>query len=225
MLVDCTATQVPMEQDLLPAGVVGEQRVPLSLSGHGASRVISEPVSIQRVGSGKFLVLDLGRSPPAFDLSRGPWGGETRPISMYIRDVSLLSEEDYAAMVPPVCIKNFPADLGDKSLVFSGCGEDGSVGKHSWFHLSRPQEAKPLVVRGRLLTNDSGSPGTSKLVVNWNGVEVGSLAIESREFEFSCPLPPGKAAGKLELEFSAAQPLPDKDLQTCVQLTFVGFEP
>jgi hypothetical protein len=202
MLVAGTTTRLPGDRDLPPAAVVGDQRVSLPFAGRGAARVISEPVSLQQIGAANFLVLDLGLAPSAFDAEKSPWGSDPRPITMFIRDVSLLCEEDYIALLPPACVKNFPADLGNKHLEFSGCEEDGSVGKLSWFKLSRSRTAGTVVVRGEIPVTDLGSRGQNQLVVKWNGVEVGRNTFSRGQFEFHGSLPAGDGPGKLELQFS-----------------------
>jgi hypothetical protein len=230
MLVECTSTTLLVEEDVLPAAVVGEERVPLPISGRGASRVISEPLSVQQVGDCKFVVLDLGRTPPPFEAAKSPWGSETRPISMYIRDVSLLSEGEYAALTPPEGVKSFPAGLSDKRLIFWGCGEDGSVGKQSWFRLSRPESAGSVAVRGEIPHVDAHTITKNQLQVKWNGVEIGQKMILSGQFEFRVPLPASAGPGRLELLFSNSWPLQRSTnnslppTQTSAVLSFIGFE-
>jgi hypothetical protein len=224
MLVEGTTNNLSQDLDLPPAAVIGEQRVSLPFAGQGAARVISEPLSVQRVGANKFLILDLGRTPPAFDAAKSPWGSEARPITMYIRDVSILSEQEFAAMTPPECVKNFPADLGNKQLVFSGCGEDGNVGKQSWFRLSRPQSGGSVVVHGEIPSADGKTIGQNQLLVKWNGVEVGQKTSISGQFEFRATLPPGAGPGKLELQFSSSESIAHSPRQVSAALSFVGIE-
>ncbi len=231
MLVECTATHPPLDEGMVPAAVVGDQRVSLPLSGQGASRVISEPLAVQQVGCSKFLVLDLGHSPPVFDANKSPSGGETRPISMYIRDVSLLTEEEFGALVPPACVKSFPSDLANKQLAFSGCGEDGRVGKESWFRLSRPGTTGSVVVRGEVPGSAAKTFGQNQLLVKWNSIEVGQIMTISGQFEFRASLPPGAETGKLELQFANSWPFPPSTNQlipsthhVSAVLSFVGFE-
>lgn len=225
LMISGTATFIPGTQDLPPAAIVGDRRVMLPLAGQGAARVVSEPISVQTVGTSQFLLLDLAPSA-AINPAANSSAPDARQISLYLRDVSLLSEEEYAALVPPECLRAFPADLAQKHVEFSGCGEEGSVGKHSWFRLSQPQTSAPLVVRGRLASEDSGTPIQNELQLKWNGVQIWRQAIGSREFEVRVPPPPGGKAGKLELEFSEAYSRPPSVTRlVSAQLTFVGFEP
>jgi hypothetical protein len=219
-----TATFIPGEQELPAAAVVGDRRVLLPLTGQGAARVISEPVSLQTVGTSKYLLVDLARPIPPPTSDGHTVMRDLRQISMYVRDVSLLSEEEYAALMPPKNVKAFPADLAQKHLEFSGCTEDGTVGKHSWFRLGQPRTSTFLVVRGRPIKKDSNSNDGNQLVVKWKGVEVGRKAIGSDEFEFRVELPRGNGPGKLELEFSESHLPPSYNRHVSAQLIFVGFE-
>jgi hypothetical protein len=211
------------EQVLPSAAAVGDRRVAFPLTGQGAARVVSEPISLQTAGTSKYLLLDLARPipPPSNDPS---WVLDHRQISMHLRDVSLLSEEEYAAMEPPGSVKAFPAGLAQKNLEFSGCAEDGRVGKHSWFRLSQPRSPAALFVRGRLHKKDFNSNDGNQLVVKWKGVEVGRKTIESTEFEFRVEMSQESGSGKLELEFSEAYLVPPINHHVSAQLSFVGFE-
>ncbi|HEV3383349.1 MAG TPA: hypothetical protein VG097_00970 [Gemmata sp.] len=225
VLVAGTTTYVPGDHELLAAAAVGDRRVSLPLIGQGSARVVSEPISLQSVGASNYLLLDLARPVPPATNGDPTVAQDHRQISLYLRDVSLLSEEDYAALVPPQSIKAFPADLARKNLEFSGCIEDGTVGKHSWFRLGQPRNPASLVVRGRLFKKEPNGKEANQLFVKWKGVEVGRKTIEAGEFEFRIEIPGGVGPGKLELEFSESPLVPQLNCHVCAQLTFVGFEP
>jgi hypothetical protein len=225
VLVAGTTTYVAGEHELLSAAAVGDRRVSLPLIGQGAARVVSEPISLQTVGASNYLLLDLARPQPPATNGDPSVAQDHRQISMYLRDVSLLSEEEYAAVVPPQSLKTFPADLARKNLEFSGCIEDGTVGKHSWFRLGQPRNSTSLVVRGRLFKYEPNSKEANQLFVKWKGVEVGRKTIEGGDFELRVEIPRSAQPGKLELEFSESPLVPQLNCHVCGQLTFVGFEP
>jgi hypothetical protein len=223
LLVSGTCCYMPGEMDLPPIAAVGNERVPLACVGQGAARVASPPFVVQTIGTSKFCVLDLGASAARnAPNTPGPW--DYRQISFYLRDVSLLSEEDYAAMIPPECMQSFPADLALKNAEFSGCLEDGSIGKSSWFRLSRPRMDAPLIVRGGLSRMASEPFEKNELVLKWNGVELGRKTVDSDLFEFRVSMPEGEKIGKLELEFAAARCIAPGSRKVSAQLKFVGFE-
>jgi hypothetical protein len=223
VLLAGTATFFPGEQELPPAVVVGDRRISLPLTGQGAAKVVSEPISLQTVGASNYLLLDLAHPLPPAD-SDPSLSRDHRQPSLYVRDVTLLSEEEYAVLVPPESIKDFPKDLAHKSLEFSGCTEDGTVGKRSWFRLSQPHNPASLVVRGRGYLKDPNSNDGDQLIVKWNGVEVGRKTIVSSEFEIRVELPRGVGPGKLDVEFSEGHLVPQIKRHVSAQLTFVGFE-
>jgi hypothetical protein len=223
VLLAGTATFFPGEQELPPAVVVGDRRISLPLTGQGAAKVVSEPISLQTVGASNYLLLDLSRPSPPVD-SDPSVARDHRQLSLHVRDVSLLSEEEYAALVPPESIKEFPKDLAHKSLEFSGCMEDGTVGKRSWFRFSQPRNPASLVVRGRGYLKNPNSNDGDQLIVKWNGVEVGRKTIVTSEFEIRVELPRGVGPGKLDLEFSDGHLVPQSNRHVSAQLTFVGFE-
>lgn len=226
LLLSGTSTYIPDDFDVPPASVVGDRRVPLPMVGQGAARVVSESFSLQKTELGSFFVLDFGRNPKPPKPAEHPLRWDSRQISFYVRDVSLLSEEEYAAMAPPACLRIFPLDLSNKQLEFSGCMEEGTVTKQSWFRLTQPQKEAPLQVRGRLPSNGNDGVDPNTLIVKWNGAEIGRKTITSFEFALSFPVPPGTGPGKVELEFANSRNVsPTTTVQISAQLTFVGFEP
>jgi hypothetical protein len=219
-MVAGTATYLAGRKELPNVFVVGDKQISLPFSGEGAARVISEPISTQSMGNSRFILLDLGPIPPRPSHTDRAQASDPRQISLYLRDVSLLTEEEYAAIAPPKCLKSFPADLGQKQLEFSGCEENGSVANHAWFRLMRPESSGPLIVRGRLLQIERNTTSVTTLRVKWDGAEVGQWEIETSEFDFSVPLPDGHGPGRLELEFTR-----NHSSHTAIaQLTFVGFD-
>ncbi len=225
MVIAGTTSFIPEGRDLPPAAVVGDRRVSLPLIGQGAARVISEPVSVQTITSGHFIILELGQIAATTKQGNDLLPSDPRPISLYMRDVTLLSEEEYASRVPPECVKTFPQDLSLKHLEFSGCEETGLVSTKSWFRLTQPQSQVPLQVRGRLAGKGTSPAEQNTVIVKWNGAELGRKTIISSEFSLSFSVPPGIGPGKVELEFATARSVPPSTFKVSAQLTFVGFEP
>jgi hypothetical protein len=225
LVLTCTASHLPGNRDLPAAEVVGDRRVQLPLTGIGAARVASEPVAFQTLDTGKYLALDLGRANASPRPGKRGVRTDPRKISVYLRDISAVSEDEYARLAPPRCVTEFPTGLADKHLEFSGCCEDGWVGKRSWFRLSRPAGATEVVVRGMLPQIGDDAGFQTELSVKWNGAEVGRRTIKVGDFEVRLPVPPGTDPGKVELEFAHARPLPAPDERvTGARLKFVGFD-
>jgi hypothetical protein len=224
MVIAGTTSFIPEERDLPPAAVVGDRHVSLPLIGQGAACVVSEPVPVQSMAGGHFLILDLGQLAASSQQGNNSLPRDPRPISLHVRDVSLLSDEEYASRVPPESVKTFPQDLSLKHLEFSGCEETGLVSTKSWFRLMQPQSEVPLQVRGRLAGSGTSPLEQNALIVKWNGAELGRKMIDSREFSLSFSVPPGIGPGKVELEFTAARSVPPSTFKVSAQLTFVGFE-
>jgi hypothetical protein len=224
VLLAGSATAIAGEQTLQTVSVVGDKRVSVPLTGQGSARVVSEPVSVQHVWDSNFLMLDLGNPTPPPE-SKNPFMWDPRRISLYVRDVSLLTEEEYAAMRPPEGVKTFPDGLTEKTLEYSGCAEEGSVGRQSWFRLTSPGPAAALVVRGKLPKAPGLTALKNELVVRWNGAELGRASINADEFEWRAPAPVAAGAGKLELEFARAYSSPPAlPRSVSAKLTSLGFE-
>ncbi|MGH7172362.1 MAG: hypothetical protein ACRELG_18960, partial [Gemmataceae bacterium] len=88
---------------LPPASVIGTQRLPLDMTGRGSSRVCSPPLTPQTIDGHYYLAIDLGAEGARIPIPRlgllGLWGKDVpldpRCLVGYLRDVSLLSQEDY----------------------------------------------------------------------------------------------------------------------------------
>jgi hypothetical protein len=223
----------PAARGVPPVRVVGDRRVPLGAVGTGAARLVSPPLSPQAIGPGQYLVLEFGepaRNPNRLPAAEQLWGTDLprdrRWLSGHVRDISIITEEEYAAFRPPQAVAKFPNDLLHPHLEFSGFVEDGWAGAESKVRLTQPEPGMEAVIRGQI----PGFPGNenfrTELTVFIDGRPVETRALKTGDFEVRAPA--GDATGPrwVELRFSNSFRLPAPDGRVvAAHLRFVGFEP
>ena len=143
--------------DQLPRSVaIGVAREPFRLIGHGSARVFSAEVTPLPIDGMRFVGLNLGRKPNL--LPQPPRTGimqlygrnvvlDSRHVSVFARDISLVPEHLYMTMHPPSNVKSFPADLANPALQYSGVYEDGWISDRAYFILKPVAPNSKLFVR------------------------------------------------------------------------------
>src|SRR5439155_3422792 len=120
------------------------ERQRLPMVGRGSARVFSPPMTPQIIEGRAFLGLDMGVDGEPFPERRSGlmalYGTDValdrrRPVG-FLRDISLVSQEEYGRLAPPSKLESFPADLENPDLEYSGIYEDGRVSEASYFQLA-----------------------------------------------------------------------------------------
>ncbi|MFN8419822.1 MAG: hypothetical protein U0528_11375 [Anaerolineae bacterium] len=217
------------------ASVVGDQRYPFQVVGRGSARLFSPPLKAQSFDGLEYLLVDLGSDltdeflPPAQSGIMRLFGTNINRFSglslAYLRDLSLMAEEEYARLVAPTSLSKFPQDLDNPALEYSGVYEDGWLSEAAFFGLEKSSNAGDLVVSG--LVPQIGDPNfstTLRLLVD--DVELANSTLQTGEFEVrvsSASIVAGRH--RVELQFSAVQKLPGGDRRPAAAvLKMVGFE-
>lgn len=222
----------PVWRAVPPVRVAGERRADFAAVGMGAVRLVSPPVAPQAVGAGRYLALDFGearRNPNKLSAAEKLWGADLprdrRHLTGHVRDISVLSEEEYAAFRPPRQIAKFPDDLTHPHLEYSGLFEEGWVGKEFKVRLTQPGPGHEAVIRAAIPQVGAAAGFRTEMTVLIDGALVEKRVLAPGEFEVRAP---GGAAGPrwIELRFSHDQQMPAPDGRPVVALIrFAGFEP
>ena len=232
MVVELTSSlAVDGENRLPPAEAIGAGRAKFDTSGRGAMRVFSEPLSPQEVNGRTYVALDMAAEAKQFRPPRRAlmalYGADVnidwRRLVGFVRDISVVSDAQYQAMAPPQVVDEFPADLQDPRLEFSGLYEDGWVSDHAWASLSQPWNSKSLTFKGYVpLIRDPNF--RTEFTVLVDGKEVGRRDLGVGEFEMELPVVAGTGRRRVELRTTAFQrlPVPDQRPVTC-RVTLLGF--
>lgn len=233
VVMELTDTVVKQFGSELPTPKV--QDVVLNFLGRGTGRIYSEPLQPTYIDDIPFISVDMQRAPKQFPSStkglmllygRGV-PADQRRLTSFGRDISLVSEEEYQRLIPPVQLRNFPEDLSNKNLEYSGIYEDGWISERAFFVLSKNEASTSLTVAGTVPQIDDVGFKTI-LSLRINGKEVASKTLSTGAFEINVPVSrsPGEPARKrLDLIFSRSQQLPGADGRiTGGIINFIGFK-
>lgn len=209
-----------------PATVVGASRVPLGLEGRGSARVLSAPLTPQVIGGVPYLLLDMGVNgvlPPGERSGvQALYGNgipvDSRFLTSYVRDISLVSAAQYAALRPPLALSSFPSSLGNPDLEYAGLYEDGWMGADAFARLAGGPAAE-LEVKGEV------PAGAGKhLEVLINGHVVDSTPVLPGALDVRVPVAASRADRRVELRFAETIHLLAPDLRpAAARLTFFGL--
>jgi hypothetical protein len=210
---------------LPPASIVGSNAVRLPFVGRGSGRVFSGPIKPQMIDGQPFILLDMGQPGrlPVTPRSgvQALYGSslslDPRYLTSYVRDVSLVSSAEYAHLRPPSLLREFPRDLGNEDLAYSGIYEDGWVAETSYAMLAAGPRAD-LVVRASVL------PVAKHLVVLVDGKPVYSRDVAPGKLDLRIPVAASTSRRRVGLKWRAAAELGPTDKRPAsALLTTLGF--
>lgn len=224
------ANQLPV-----PA-VIGTERRSFDVAGRGAARLISPPLLPQQIAGRSFLALDMGMDGLPFPEERSGlmrlYGSaiavDPRRLVAFARDISLLSEHDYARLSPPSSLRSFPRDLAHPDLEYFGIYEDGWTSEQASFTLTQPSNTSSLLLRASV-PNITANFQT-QLTVLLDGIPIARRTLSPGPVDLRVPLSPGlrspaPARRRVDLRFAAPQRLPAPDRRPAAALlSFLGFD-
>lgn len=210
VVMHITATPISGRNSALPpAAVVGRQRVAFPLVGAGSARVVSPPLSPQEVAGLPFYALDMGADGRRFadpklglmKLYGKDVPTDSRRLTGFLRDLSLITEEEYAEFRPPTALQRFPADLQTPDLEYSGMAENGSLSLAGFVRLTQPAGARRLVLRGKV-----AAAQTIRLLLDERQIHEQTLS--AGEFVLDVPVKTAAGLHRIAWRFAATDDQP-----------------
>jgi len=214
----------------LPNPTMGNSKV--SFVGRGSARVVSDPIVFTSTIAGPILSIDMGRDgeqfPNRYSGLMNLYGRyvtqDQRRITTFARDISLISDDQYQSLTPPVELKSFPADLANKNLEYSGIYEDGWISETSYFVLTEESSSKFVEVSG-FVPNIGDLQFNTVLKLSIGGMEIASEKLGVGVFELKVPIKESKGKQRIDIAFSKYQQLPGDDARIIGgKLNFIGFK-
>jgi|CZKI01.1.fsa_nt_gi hypothetical protein len=159
VIVDFSRTSLGVGRTMLPekAIVVGDEDYRLPFVGGGSARVVSPVVTPEYYEGQAYITIDFGDMARVIDKPKTGlmrWYGikfalDDRRLIGFTRDISVLTDEEYRAMLRPTKISKFPRDLLEyKGLEYSGIYEDGWTGQDAYFKLGASHAGQVLYFKG-----------------------------------------------------------------------------
>ena len=205
LLLDLTTSLLADgKSELPPATVAGETRVLIGLEGHGAARVLSPPFAPLVVDGVAYALLDLGAEARLMKTPRSGLMGlygrsvalDTRRVVAFIRKIRAVDSEAAHENAAPTRIADFPADLSNPNLQFSGIYEDGWIGNRGFVTLSSVAPGK-AIIRG-LVPGGIGIDSVELTMTAGNSPPVKKL-LKPGSFEIEAPVEGGD---RIHFQFS-----------------------
>lgn len=218
------------ENQLPPAAAIGAKRLNFPIIGRGSARVFSPPLTPQVIAGQTYLSIDMGvdgqtsanRKTGLMKLYGTDISTDQRRLVGYGRDISLVSDEEYANLAPLNNLSTFPADLTNPNLEYSGLYEDGWVSEAAFFGLTQPNTSSHLTVRG-MIPKITDPTFISELRVLVDDQEVAKQILKPGEFDIKVKVPQGNRR-RIDLRFSKFQRLQAPDNRpVAAKLKFIGF--
>ena len=230
VVLDFTVSPLQTSTGILslpPAAVVGVGRRLFPVVGSGSARVVSPPLRPRIIDGRPYIVIDMGtkgqvpvvRRPGLTDV----WGKsvtlDQQMLTSYVRDVSLVTSAEYSRFRPPRAISNFPTDLENPDLEYSGIYEDGWVGQTAYADLSGGPSGD-LVVDALVVPRTGGQ----RLSVVVNGRQVVSRDVKPGLLHVDIPLPADSGRRQVLLRWRGVARLSARDRRmVAAHLTFLGL--
>lgn len=232
MVMEATTTAMKNFDSALPVPMVyGDSPVPLQFVGRGSGRIFSAPLQPVLSGGIPYLSIDMGRDGRQFQykmkgLMKLYGTGivqDTRYLTVFARDISLISQDDYSKLAPPAFIAKFPTDLGNRNLEYSGIYEDGWISERAFFTLAPKSDTRYLVIKGMVPQIDRPD-FRNTLAVSIDGKEVIKHSLGVGGFEVKVPVSVSTERHRIDLAFDGYQVLPGADGRpTGGKIEFIGF--
>jgi hypothetical protein len=229
IVMDLTNTVTRQFDSELPKPNVQEMQ--LKFVGRGSGRVFSEPLTLTKVDGLDYLTVDMNRVSRRFpNVSTGLsflYGrkipNDSRKVTTFGRNISLVSNEEYEMLAAPSVVKNFPADLANRSLEYSGVYEDGWLSEQSFFALSPKSSSKFIVLKARIPLIESADFSTV-ITVQIDGKMAMQKTLKLDNFELKIPFVASTKRHRIDISFSAFQRLPNGDGRPIsAKVEFIGF--
>jgi len=229
LLVELTNTPTQQFNSQLPSPEINNQK--LNLIGSGSARVYSEPVNFTELDGHKLLLIDMKREGKPFaqekSLLMKAFGEgvilDSRYITTFIRDLSLVSNDIYLSLERPISISKFPSDLTNKNLEYSGIYENGDLSSHSFVILNSLKDTKFLKIKCQFPASNFSLNSNLNVIVYIDDNLILQNKLSSSNIDLSLPVNLNAGSHKIIIKFETIKTNGYQEL-TKPHLAFIGFE-
>jgi hypothetical protein len=224
LMLELTASlKADGDNSLPPVQLLGASASRLGALGRGSARLYSQPLDLRQLGGIPVVGIDMGADARRFTDQDGNLTSDTRRLTSFVRDISMISSDAYAAIKPPAAVSSFPEGLADKNLEYSGIYEDGWIGERAFLRLAPPRERVRFDVLGTMPW-EPGPSGVSELVVRVDGIEKARQPLKFGQIKISFELEPSSKPIDVQLLANGVTPLSGGDRRPAsIRLTRIGW--
>ena len=216
LVVDLTRTSLGPGRTKLPehAVVIGARDYHLPFVGYGSGRVFSPIVKPEYFEQQAYLTVDFGDPPapilkPKTGLMRlygVHYNLDDRRLDGFVRDISVMTEEQYRALPRPNKIRSFPWDLYRyPGLEYSGLYEDGWVASDAYVKLGPSHPGQVLYFKGFIPDTSRFHERGVDLTISINETPTEIVHLQPGDFTLTRLIREPAAITSVSLHFSDAQ--------------------
>jgi hypothetical protein len=216
VVVDLTRTSLGEGRSKLPthAVVIGEDDYPLPFVGHGSARVFSPVIKPEHYEKQAYITVDFGDRPaPILKKKTGlmrlygvRYNLDDRRLIGFVRDISVMTDEQYRALPRPTKISEFPWDLYKyPGLEYSGMFEDGWVAEDAYFKFGPSHPGQVLYFKGFIPATTKFRTEGLDLTVSINEKPTEIVHLQAGDFTLTRLIKEPASITSISLHFSDAQ--------------------
>jgi len=220
--------QLPKE-----SSISGQKRYSIGFVGRGSAHIFTQLIQPKKIEKHAYILVDMGAVHRFPDSKRGLmrlYGThipqDARQLSGLMRNLSIISDEDYHRLIPPSELKHFPQDLADPNLEYSGIYEDGWISEDAFFVLTQPDDRDTLHIQGEIPTQFKAL-AKQQVEILLDGKVLAKRELVKSKFDIRIPVDSARFSHKrrLTLHFTNVVSLGGRDDRpVSARMTMIGFE-
>ncbi len=231
LIMEATASVLSQNNRVLSKiSISGESNANLPMTGKGSTRILYPLVEPLTINGKHYFQLNLKGNASPFPNSGGGASNffgsdilvDSRKIALFATNISVIDKSEIGKA--PSFIANFPADLANQNLSYSGIYEDGWISKRSYFYLSS-DDRQNFYIKGTIPDLKQKFPTVMSIKID--GKTVAKRELQKGYFELRLPstywaekdLPQ-----KIEIAFDREMKLPGLDGRpVSAFISYLGF--
>ncbi|MSU70586.1 MAG: hypothetical protein EXS39_07420 [Opitutaceae bacterium] len=214
LMIDYTRTSLGGDRSNMPADatIVGEDTYPIKFVGYGSARIFSQPIKPQVYEGLSYVAVDFGEEGAMILKEKTglmrlyglKYNLDDRRLIGFIRDISMITEEQYRNLKRPSRITRLPDDLYETpGLEYSGIFEDGWLGDRAYLCLGAAQKGDVVTFKGEVPDTAEFRQHGVTLVMTINSRDSGPIALRPGKFTINRFVEVDTDITRIELQFSS----------------------
>lgn len=225
------STTLKSDERFVPRAIaVGTRRVSFHAVGRGSARLLSDPIEPQVLGGNAYVGIDMGTFGSYFPNKRRGlmrmFGSDVltdgRLVVGFVRDVSLVPTGAPLSRMPQ-SIADFPRDLANPDLFYSGIYEDGWMSEDASAELTSAGTSGRLAL-DMIVPKVADDAFSASMTVSVDGAPIGTWPAPLGRSTVDVPFYGALGAHTILVHFSRSQRMPGADTRiVSARIAFLGF--
>lgn len=236
LLIDLSSTVFPQYMRRIPKiSILGQSNGEMIPIGSGSARLEIPFVKPKIINGLNYIEVNFDQILKPFPISRSGLANlygtnvklNPRKIAALVSNLSLINTKSENSSLIPSHVSQFPKDITNSRLLYSGAYEDGWMSKDFYFKLKFPGDSR-LKFSGYVPMLETTKNFMTEMHVYLNGEKITSRKLKVGYFDLILPLDSKlqkDSINEIRFHFSDVQILPKPDGRPAsVFLSYLGFE-